>query len=107
MYLKQIAKRIEIRKRHWNQALTLAAAGGLAVMPIWAQDVVANASNGMNSAAVGTWAPRLSAVAIVLGALGIGLVGGHAMKATIAGVTLATLIAINANTIVGWIQSIS
>ena len=50
---------------------------------------------------------RLSAVAIVLGALGIGLVGGHAMKATIAGVTLATLIAINANTIVGWIQSIS
>lgn len=85
-------------------AISLAA---LAVMPVCAQDVVANAASGMNAAATTVWAPRLSAVAIVLGALGIGLVGGHAMKAVIASVTLATLIAINANTIVGWIQAIS
>jgi hypothetical protein len=105
--LKKIASRIEYRKQCWTRALAFAVVTGLAVMPTWAQDVVANASNGMNTAAVSTWAPKLSAIAIVLGAVGVGLVGGHAMKGTIAGLTLATLIAINANTIVGWIQSIS
>ena len=105
--MNKITKRIELRRRRWNRALAVATITGLAVMPTWAQDVVANASTGMNTAAVGTWAPKLSAIAIVLGAVGVGLVGGHAMKATIAGVTLATLIAINANTVVGWIQSIS
>ena len=105
--MNKIAKRIELRRQRWNRALAVATITGLAVMPTWAQDVVANASTGMNTAAVGTWAPKLSAIAIVLGAVGVGLVGGHAMKATIAGVTLATLIAINANTVVGWIQSIS
>ena len=105
--MNKIAKRIELRRQRWNQALAVATITGLAVMPTWGQDVVANASTGMNTAAVGTWAPKLSAIAIVLGAVGVGLVGGHAMKATIAGVTLATLIAINANTVVGWIQSIS
>ncbi|MGC2659361.1 MAG: hypothetical protein WA324_15500 [Bryobacteraceae bacterium] len=105
--MNRIARRIELRKQRWNRALVLTIVTGLAAMPTWAQDVVANASNGMNTAAVGTWAPKLSAIAIVLGAVGVGLVGGHAMKATIAGVTLATLIAINANTVVTWIQSIS
>lgn len=91
----------------FNNKLTTAAIAALAVMPAFAQDVISDASSGMNQAAVSSWAPRLSAVAIVLGALGIGLVGGHAMKAVIASVTLATVLAVNANTIVSWLQAIS
>lgn len=97
----------EYKLKRLNKQVAAISLAALAVMPVCAQDVVANAASGMNAAATTVWAPRLSAVAIVLGALGIGLVGGHAMKAVIASVTLATLIAINANTIVGWIQAIS
>ncbi len=100
-------KKLVERKRRFDAKIAVLIATGLLAMPVWAQDVVSNASNGMNAAAVNNWAPKLSAVAITLGALGIGIAGGHAMKGAIAGLTIATLIAINSNTIVGWIQSIS
>lgn len=90
-----------------NKSLIATSLTVFAAIPAFAQDVVGNASSGMNAAATNVWAPKLSAIAIVLGAVGCGIAGTHAMKSVIAGITVATLIAINANTIVGWIQAIS
>lgn len=85
----------------------ITAASLIAALPLAAQDVISNAASGMNQAATQGWAPRLSAVAIVVAALSMAFVGSHAMKGVIAALCLAVLIALNANTIVGWFQAIS
>ena len=105
--MNKVAKRIELRWQNWNRKLAVLAVLGLSQMPVWAQDVVGNAATGMSITASNVWAPRLSVIAIIVGVLGVIFAGGHAMKATIAGIALAVLLVINANNIVNWLQSIS
>jgi hypothetical protein len=105
--MHKVVKRIAVRQHHWNRHLAGLSAIGISQMPAWAQDVVGNAATGMSITAANIWAPRLSVIAIIVGVLGVMFAGGHAMKATIAGITLAVLLVINANNIVNWLQALS